>query len=716
MYIGHKREDGSVQQLKDHLIGVSKYAKEFAEPFLAGEHASRTGLLHDAGKYSEAGQTRMNDPKHTERVDHSTAGAKIALEELKDAYASSAIAGHHGGMHDLGNRASAEGDGTLHGRCMKVLDGKMDASSFWKENHIEKKEVFPAWLRQDRNSFVDQFYTRMLFSCLVDADFLDTEAFMTSDSKLRGKYESIPVLFEKLQKHILPWLDHPENILNNKRNEILQNCLSAAVKKPGLFSLTVPTGGGKTVSSLAFALKHATMHGMKRIIYVIPYTSIIEQNSKVFADILGEENVLEHHSGIETDISEDYEAERFRTKMLATENWDSPIIVTTAVQFFESLFSNKPSKCRKLHNIANSVIIFDEAQMMPIQYLKPCVWAIAELVKHYKVTAVLCTATQPSLNDFFKAYSPGLDISEICSDLPDLQVFFRRVCFQNAETINQNNLADALSKQSHVLCIVNTRKNAQKIYQRLPPNGSFHLSTLMTPLHRASKLREIRERLASGMPCRVISTSLLEAGVDVDFPQVWREKAGLDSILQAAGRCNREGKRLAKDSHVVLFSFPEAIPKGIQPNKTAAEIALENAKYPDEGQAIQIYFEQLYRMNGDKALDIHGILDMCRKFEFEKIAKNFRMIETNTRTIYIPTEQNRNDLDALRNGLYSRTLMRRLGRSAVNVYSWDWERLKEAGALQCLDEYSAILANSTYYNSQYGLKIDGEQGEGFFEE
>ena len=292
MYIGYKSDDSRIQPLKEHLKGVADRAGVFAVPFLGQAHAERTGILHDAGKYSEAGQKRMNDPEHTAKVDHATAGAKIALEQLKDPCGASAIAGHHGGMPDLGNKLSGEGDGTLYGRVQKDLSGSLDASAFWQENEIEKdnRKILPEWLQKERIPFSWQFYTRMLFSCLVDADFLDTEAFMQQDKQpenMRGQRVLIKELFACVDRHITPWLEHPKNEINAKRSEILRDCLEAAKGTPGLYSLTVPTGGGKTVSSLAFAMKHAAENGMNRVIYVIPYTSIIEQNAKVFREILG---------------------------------------------------------------------------------------------------------------------------------------------------------------------------------------------------------------------------------------------------------------------------------------------------------------------------------------------------------------------------------------------------------------------------------------------
>ena len=715
MFIGHKSPDGRIQLLCDHLHGVAERAQEFAGPFHGSAHAERTGVLHDAGKYSPAGQRRMNDPEHVPKVDHATAGAKIALEQFKDPYGAAVIIGHHGGIPDLGGKTSVEGDGTVKGRCKKVLTGQYDCSSFWTENKIENRYVFPDWLNPKLIPFAHVFYARMLFSCLVDADYLDTEAFMQPEQMPRGQYISMAALYEKLKQFIAPWLKNPANKLDAKRSQILQDCLEAAEQNAGFYSLTVPTGGGKTVSSLSFALRHAVVHGMKRVIYVVPYMSIIEQNAEVFRTILGEENVLEHHSGVELDEDDDLESSAInRKKMLATENWDAPIIVTTAVQFFESLFSNKPSKCRKLHNISDSVIIFDEAQMIPLPYLMPCIYAIAELVCHYKVTAVLCTATQPSLNRMISQYDEKLAVREICKDVQSLQTFFRRVHFRTAGVMHLEQVTEALSGLDQVLCIVNTRKSAQQIYRQLPEDGSYHLSTWMTPEHRYAVLKEVRKRLSCGQTCRVVSTSLLEAGVDVDFPEVWREMAGLDSVLQAAGRCNREGKRAAEDSEVVLFSLEGSVPANILPNRAAAEIAMEGVDNYDESPVITTYFDQLYRLCGEKSLDTKGILDLCSKYAFQSIAQVFHFIEDATVTVYIPAYARAEDIEILRNGEFSRTLMRRLGRCSVNIRKRDYEKMNEQGIIERIDESSGILIDERAYDAQCGLCMDIQSGEAIF--
>ena len=711
MYIGHRKGQDEIQALSEHLANVSVMAGSFGASFDAEQHAQRIGTLHDAGKYSSAAQKRMADPEHTPKVDHSTAGAKIAFEVCRDGAGALAIAGHHGGMPDFGGRMAS--DGTLMGRMKKDLSGRYDYTAFWQENTIDKGDLTPKWLIDRINPFAAQFYARMLFSCLVDADFLDTEHFMQGEMP-RGGHDDMQVLLERLKDYIQPWFANPTTEINQKRCEILRDCLLRGEEPRGLYTLTVPTGGGKTISSLAFALTHAAKNNMDRIIYVIPYTSIIEQNAAVFKRVLGDDNVIEHHSGIEYDEKEDMESPEVMRQLLATENWDAPVIVTTAVQFFESLFSNKPSRCRKLHNIANSVIIFDEAQMLPLSYLKPCVSAIAELVRHYRTTAVLCTATQPSLARLFRDYDQDMSGREICENVGALQAFFRRVHFAHRGSVDFEILAEEMAQKAQVLCIVNTRKTAQKVFEMLPFDGSYHLSTRMTPEHRTKVLDEIRTRLRQGETCRVVSTSLIEAGVDVDFPEVWREMAGLDSILQAAGRCNREGRRDASESEVVVFSLSNGVPKGMQPNAVAAEIAMEGVDPIDESAVIQRYFDQLYWQKGDQAMDMKDMMKLCARPNMESIAKAFHLIESDTRTVYVPTEANAKDIELLNMGILSRGLMRRLGRSAVSVYPWDWKKLVEAGIIGEVAESIAVLKDQTAYDPACGLKMDSESGRGLW--
>lgn len=416
-YLAHKREqDGATQSLKEHLKNTAEMAGRFAEEFGAYDWGYCAGMLHDIGKYSAEFQRRINGSE--EKVDHSTAGAQLCWN-MKDLhqFLSYCIAGHHSGLPDTGGKADTEG--SLYGRLHKKIK---DYGEYQKEITIPKLSP-PLFMPPNREdlSFFCSMLVRMVYSCLVDADFLDTEYFMNGGIKERDNGEPMEILYERLKTHISKWLVN-ENLetINGRRTEILKNCLEKGGEERGLFRLTVPTGGGKTVASLAFALRHAVRHGMKHIIYVIPYTSIIEQNAKVFSDILGQRNVLESHCNV------DYEStEELRPMQLAAENWDKPVIVTTNVNFFESLFSNKSSKCRKLHNLANSVIIFDEAQMLPNDYLKPCIAVMEQLVRYFRSTIVLCTATQPALRNLF---SEGMEAKELC---PRMEEQFRKIWYLN---------------------------------------------------------------------------------------------------------------------------------------------------------------------------------------------------------------------------------------------------------------------------------------------
>ena len=712
-FVTHRREDGTFQPLKEHIENVGERAAQFAAAFDAAEHGREAGLLHDIGKYSSKGQKRQRDPEHTAKVDHSSAGAQEAFRR-KDPMAAFAVAGHHGGLPDFGSRGDTDG-GTLCSRLNKPLTGGDDPSAWKQEIVLPSSIPMPSWAVNCQEGRVQALYTRMLFSCLVDADFLDTEAALQGRQP-RGGYASLEELLQKLQSHVAPWLKEPKNELCAKRSDILRRCLQGGEEEKGLFTLTVPTGGGKTVSSLAFALTHAVRHGMKRVVYVIPYTSIIEQNAKVFAEILGPENVLEHHSQTElADEKGDSETPDARRRRLACENWDAPVIVTTAVQFFESLYAAKTSRCRKLHNLADGVVIFDEAQTLPVPFLKPCISAIGELVRHYGATAILCTATQPELGRLFNELAPELSIREIAPEPDELFEFFRRVSFQREEKLSNEELAARLTETEQVLCIVNTRKRAREIFQLLPEEGRFHLSTLMTPQDRKRVLDAVRERLKERKPCRVVSTSLVEAGVDVDFPAVWREVAGLDSILQAAGRCNREGKNPAEESIVHIFRSDGKIPSMIKTNVAAAESVLHQFEEINTRPAIRAYFQQLLWAKGDAALDEKRILESESKFRFRQTDKDFHLIDENTVTVYIPSKADSGDIQALRDKQFSKGLLRRLSQSAVNLYDTECQKLMENGALEMFAEDGyAILLNPNMYSDECGLEICPEGDECYF--
>ena len=613
---------------------------------------------------------------------------------MRDFSAACAIAGHHGGL--------ADPEAAFLVRMNKPLTGPLESAAWRSEVTITSGALAPHWLQRlakHQQGFANAMYTRMLFSCLVDADYLDTEAFMAMDGVARDGYDNLPTLMERLRAYVAPWMGGAASGINAIRTALLKGCIQGGAHPQGLYTLTIPTGGGKTVSSLAFALSHALQHGMKRVIYVVPYTSIIEQNAEVFRRILGAPNVLEHHANVEPGDDEDQ-------RQLAAENWDAPVIVTTAVQFFESLFAAKTSRCRKIHNIADAVVIFDEAQMLPVPYLRPCVNAIAELVQHYGVTAVLCTATQPALDGLITRYAPDVKIVELCPGTNRLFEALRRTEIVRDGTINQEELSIRLSETNQGLCIVNLRRTAQAVFALLPEEGRYHLSTLMTPAHRLRKLAEIRQRLKAGLPCRVVSTSLIEAGVDVDFPQVWRELAGLDAILQAAGRCNREGRRPLEESLVHVFSLEGSHPRMIRQNVSAAEKVLADFADAASPEAIEAYFRELLFLRGDDALDAKQILRLSDGQRFRTIAQEFRLIEEETVPVYIPDAENMELLARLRAGELSRGLLRKLGRYAVNVRPAQLAALTPA--LELHDGF-AILADTGKYDADCGLSLEAAQ-------
>ncbi len=709
-WLAHIAEDGREQTVLEHLTGTAELCAQFAAAFGVEEQGRLAGMTHDIGKYSDAFQRRLFGGS---KVDHSTAGA-FECQRLRQPYAAFAVAGHHGGLPDGGGRGDTPDEATFWARMNRASSGKLEPCDIWRQEFSLPSAPLPAL---DPGQPEGMFFTRMLYSCLVDADFLDTEAFMAGTTYRQAPSYNTEELERRLMAYISGWFP-PKTQLNKQRCAILSRCLEQGEEqRPGLFTLTVPTGGGKTVASLAFALRHARTHGLRRVIYVIPYTSIIEQNAQVFRDILGTENVLEHHSSVLYDIENEADPEQLRLAK-ATENWDMPVVVTTAVQFFESLYSCRSSTCRKLHNLAQSVIIFDEAQMLPVPYLRPCVYVIAQLVKRYGVSAVLCTATQPSLEPLFREFLPDKPLVDICPPDACRDSTFRRVTFRREGKRNSEELARQLTLLPQVLCIVNRRKSAQEVFQLLEGEGSFHLSTLMYPTHRKAVLEEIRRRLRGGLPCRVVSTSLIEAGVDVDFPAVFREEAGLDSILQASGRCNREGKRPATESIVTIFQSEIPPPPLFRQNIKAGRTALDHSEAPDSPQTIARYFHELLDLTGKEGQDQDGILPLMEDphtlMPFRETARRFRLIQSDTKTIYIPRGEGTRLIQALCRGERNRALFRALGQYGVSVYPDHFSALDQVGALELLEDGSAILTNPDLYSEATGLTMAPGSGNSFF--
>ena len=732
-YLGHLDEKtGRAQLLRDHLTGVADLAGRFAAAFGEEEMGRLLGLYHDVGKYSREFQTyiRADEAEKKKRrgsVDHSTAGAQEIAKLRQGAAAPLAfcIAGHHAGIPNRGERADPEGAATLLGRLKRK--GLPDYRAYRTENDAPAAVPSALYAQVAAEAFPAMLYTRMLFSCLVDADFLDTEDFMAAGKVGREGFASLDTLLERLQKSLEEKFLKPKTEkekqkrqlpINEKRSALLAQSIAAGKEAKGnLYRLTIPTGGGKTISSLAFALHYAAhaKRKRKRIIYVIPYTSIIEQNAAVFRELLGEENVVEHHQHVDYDDAQDTDMNR---KRLATENWDAPVIVTTNVQFFESLFSNRPSKCRKLHNLAESIVIFDEAQMIPLDYLRPSLAAIEALVRHYACTAVLCTATQPPLGQFF---SEDMQPLEICPALMENAAFFRRTKISLREgTMTEEELAEEMAAHAQVLCIVNVKKTAQHVFDLLEEEeGNYHLSTNLYPVHREQVLAEIRARLKDGKPCRVVSTSLVEAGVDLDFPCVLREINGLDSIVQAAGRCNREGRRSAEESVVHVFSLEKLARNAQLSAEITKNVARSFAEDLASPEAIHRYFEELYDLSGKNRLDKKGVLGQSGKFAFADIADDVRLIEDRTKPIFIPqSEEGQALLARLERGERSRALMRKVGRYIVTAYTgYDeapFDRLAAQGKIRMLDENLAVLVDMSAYDAQRGLLHNVGEGEGMF--
>lgn len=669
-------------------------------------------MLHDIGKYSNRFQQRINGNDKI-KVDHSTCGAQEAFK-MKLLMAAFCIAGHHGGIPNIGVRTDSENDPTLTGR----LKRNTEDYSAWI-NEVDRSKFKPIAEPFTKNRIPYTFILRFLFSCLVDADYLDTENFMSNGAVLRDSGEDLTYLLNLLNKHIEKW-QNPSGKLNILRTQMLNECIDVGKNcNEKLFTLTVPTGGGKTISSMAFALNYAVKHSKKRIIYVIPYTSIIEQNAEVFRKIFGMNNVLENHSNVDFDSLDN---ETKIQMMLAAENWNSPIVVTTAVQFFESMFSNKPSKCRKIHNIADSVVIFDEAQMLPLDYLLPCATAIRQLAENYNSAVVLCTATQPNFQSILNLTEKNnkLQLTEICKSAEKMADDFRRVNFKYEGKLEDDEIALELKQWNQVLCIVNKKAHAQKIYSMLGESDeNFHLSTYMYPAHRQQVLDEIRKRLDENKPCRVVSTSLVEAGVDIDFPTVYRAISGIDSILQAGGRCNRENKRNSAESVVHIFNTDEVL--SYQQTNTDAAMAVIK-KYGDKiylPEAIKMYFDDLYYYRDidktHKVFDKKDIINGLTNLEFETVSQRFKMIENDTKALYIFTDENKEEINQLRNGNYTKELFRSLQKYVVNLYEKDFNKLNEVCAIEYVDNSFYILADNKYYSSKSGITFpDDNTVKGIF--
>lgn len=735
-YVAHAKE-GEVHRLEDHLRKVAKLAETFAGELGAGDWAYIAGLWHDMGKYRPAFQayirrgTGLDPDAHIEKAGnlqthHASSGAIYARRKLgKPQYLPVAytIAGHHTGLPDCAAGGDAPGapldeilqrDEALEAEALKEnIPGDILNPPAPNTNCLGGPEGFHLWVR-------------MLFSCLVDADFLDTERFYSPEkSQARKQEHKFDEMLECFNAHMRQLQkDATASEVNRARSDLLNQCREAARQSPGIFSMTIPTGGGKTLSSLAFALEHAIKHNKRRIIYAIPYTSIIDQTANTFRAVFSsfDNLMVEHHSNIEPDK----EADENHWSRLATENWDAPLVVTTTVQLFESLFAARTSRCRKLHNLVNSVIILDETQLLPVRLLDPIRRVIGLLSEHYGVTFVLSTATPTGLSEqtspFGKKLLEGLGSMEIIENPKPYYEKLKRVHYElpadlSARLPDWESLVSELVQHESVLVVVNKRQDAQDLLTAMP-EGTLHLSALMCAAHRSKVIKEIRGRLKSNRPTRVVSTQLVEAGVDLDFPVVYRALAGLDSIIQSAGRCNREGR--LDSGRVVVFVSPTTPPPGAISQaigSTIPTLKLNETDNIDQPEIIEQYFSHLFHQISSEDADKMNRLLVSEadelRVQFRTAARRFRMIDDrNSHTVYVRyDEQAEKLLEQLRYHP-TRELLRELQKYSVTLYDYQFREMLQRGTVEEISPgyfaQSMDKAATGVYDKTLGLQVKSD--------
>ena len=721
LIISHLYNDGEwhIQTNDEHCQGVAQLAASFAKEFGYEQWGYLIGLLHDRGKERRGFQQyiRQNSgyddmARSTDSHFHSVIGAIVGhdLKSYDTVYwLSNPIAGHHRGLYDTDE-------------LKKVLSEKIpsEVNRSVPDVKLPMPSIIP---RPDEFSQIE----RMLFSCLVDADRLDTERFMKREEyEKRGGGADMQSLRECLNIFLEKLGSKESTPINLIRRQIQGYCRNAAGLTPGFFELTVPTGGGKTIASVLWAIEHAVAHGKKRIVIAIPFTSIIVQTAAILKNIFGNENVLEHHSamsGSEVDINTDgIESNTGKSYdiQLAAENWDAPIVVTTNVQLFESMFSNKPGVCRKLHSLCNSVVVLDEVQSLPMSLLQPIVDAMKSYVKLFGTSFLFCTASQPVLDGNWRGNSQacfkGIDRKKIREIIPKemaLHDRMRRVRLEfDLKDEDYSTIAERISTIGKVLCIVNTRKTAYEIYSRLPGDleVKYHLSRQMCQAHILDTLNEIKERLSEGDDVAVVSTQLIEAGVDIDFPVVFRELAGLDSILQAAGRCNREGKLASGTAHV--FSLAKA---GMATSlKEACYVMRDLIDIMPEADwfsadIMRKYYEHLYaRVSSYDKPEITEKLSNPCNCEYEAASEAFKMIDDNGMDIIVNYGEAPSLIEELKNDGFSKALSRKLGRYSVTINKTTFDEFRKVGLIEEVAPAVYYIPLKDQYNQKTGLKTDNQ--------
>lgn len=687
---------GKKDPLLEHLKKVGEQAQDFGSAFGAGELCRFLGLLHDAGKVNPEFQSYLDaqDKCQTHRkVPHAVWAAATVYWAISKRLQkpeiwkelSLPICGHHSGLG---------AGGTLAQNLEDFLEKNTDALSLVREVW-EALKCSPFTVSPRRDPFRRELFIRMVFSALVDADYLATEEhFEPCQAQQRGKWPSLNTLWQRLlkeqEKIIAQAAEHPTKV-NRVRREVYEECLRQADGPPGVYRLTVPTGGGKTRSSLAFALKHALKNELRRVVVALPYTSIIDQTAEVYRKILGRESLIEHHSQAVLGDSEDQDQEAVRFR-LACENWDAPLIVTTTVQLFESLFANRPSRVRKIHNLARSIIVLDEVQTLPTSLLKPTLNALRILAEDFGVSVLLSTATQPAFSETpYLAEFRGLEIREIVPPSKYKEHFsqLKRVKYVRYDNpLSWDELAEEVRNEQQVMVVLNTRKDALALLAAMEDeqDGLFHLSTLLCGCHRQKVLKEVKNRLDRGLPVRLISTQVVETGVDIDFPVVYRAIGPLDRIVQAAGRCNREGRPQGQLGRVVIFEPAEGgSPRG--PYKLGleqAKLLLKRYK-PEDLHDPDIYREYFQRLFAEANLDANGIQQYRECLDYPEVARRYQLIEQDTVSVVVSYEEADIKLAAWQKRP-CRDTWRNLQPYIVNLFAYEAQKLLEEGWLRPIGE------------------------------
>lgn len=757
-----RTSDHGYETCVEHLSMTAALSGAFAAAFDQLDEGLIAGLYHDEGKYSDAFQRRIRDPEHTAKCDHSSAGALQAWQSMHN-IAALAIAAHHAGLTDMGTPGDIN-DATWFARLRRITNNS--AINIANDRMADQfSHTIPTGKPTPGAPYDIMMRTRMILSCLVDADRLDAEYFtyngcerterhwldyahqtLSGNNMAQEHAPSITAittcaqqLADMMHQHHSDVMANLTNVINKQntcylntapsspinaaRSDILRQCKDYGQNSQygrDIYTLTAPTGSGKTNASITFALNHAKTHGFDRIIYVIPYMSIIDQTAKTFAEMFGDANVLAHYSQADwqtgVHINDEIHDEHDAAKQIAAQNWNAPIVVTTAVQFFESLYNNKTSPLRKLHNIANSVIIFDEAQTLPVPYLLPCLKAICSLVDDYRCSGILCTATQPAVEQYIETMRPGTTVKEITNINDTQQHLFDRTRIEFAGIISQPDLANQIASQTQALCVVNTRDKAQALYDQVKKHCNnddnvYCLTTLQCAYDRQAIIKEIRTKLTAGQACRVISTSLIEAGVDLDFPRVWRQNSGVENILQAAGRCNREGRRKADDSVVTVFEDGERIPQYIRQNIDATMLTCNIYTNISDNDAITAYFKTLYTLKGDTTLDKHHILDQSQSptMPWTLVAHDMHIIDNDDMTVYIPRNTTaKRLLNQLQHGMANRTTMRQLSMYGISIPRWQFDKISNAVRIVEMGKTGdtiAIIDDPDMYHPRQGLMM-----------